>query len=152
MNKGRPNKPTEIKKLEGTYRADRDKGGLVLPKLSEIPEAPVYLSELGKFYFKNICETLKEFDILTGADIYLVVLLSGNLAINQEALEQIQNKKAVRVAKNGFESIGGWFSVYDKTSKKIMELSNLFGLSPSARERIKMQPQKEEDEIDKLIK
>ncbi|GAH05606.1 unnamed protein product, partial [marine sediment metagenome] len=75
----RPDKPKDQKMLEGTYRKDRDKGGLVLPKLSEIPEPPKYLSTLAKEYFKNICLTLKEFNILTGADIYLVVLLAGNL-------------------------------------------------------------------------
>jgi P27 family predicted phage terminase small subunit len=148
---GRNPKPKDQKMLEGTYRKDRDNDGLVAPKLSEVPEAPEHLSDLGKHYFNNVCLTLEELGILTGADIYLVVLLASNLAINQEAIIEIQGKKSVRVAKNGFESTGGWFSVFDKTSKKIMELSNLFGLSPSARERIRMQPKKEPDDLDKIL-
>ena len=152
MNAGRKPKPNAIKKLEGTYRKDRDNHGLQISTISEIPEAPEYLNEIAKKYFTNVCLTLKELGVLTNADIYLVVLLAQNLTINEQAWEKIKSEDSAQETQNGYTTISGWFSVFDKTNKKIMELSNLFGLSPSARERIRMQPKKEEDEIDKLLK
>ena len=143
-----PKKPIEIKKLEGTYRKDRDKGRLEVVKLDSIPETPEYLSEVAKDYFVNVCNTLLEYDLLSAADVLLVVQLSQALELQQTAYENIKDGQAVQLSPNKYQTVAGWFSVWEKTSKKIAELSNLFGLNPSAREKFNIQ--KKEEEIDEL--
>jgi P27 family predicted phage terminase small subunit len=148
-----PNKPKEIKKLEGTYRKDRDTDGIKFPKLSELPKPPKELTKIAVGYFVNICLTLLEYGMLTGADVFLIKQLAQSFEINDEAYKNIKNGDAVQTTKNGFTTISAWYSIYDKSSKQIRELCNQFGFSPSARERIKnIKIEEIENAFDKLLK
>jgi P27 family predicted phage terminase small subunit len=151
---GRPKKPRKLKQLQGTLNQTRDKqdsGGLALPELSVLPTPPDYLSDLAKEYFMNVCKTLMEYGLLTGADLFLVVQLAQNLSINQEAYQNIKDGQAVQLSPNKYQTVTGWYSVFDKTSKKIMELSNQFGLNPSARAKFNIQQPEKPDELDELL-
>lgn len=146
-------KPQNVKLLEGTYRKDRDLSGLEFKSVSEIPTVPEYLSDSAKQYFKNICNTLIEYNLLTTADVFIIVQLAEALEIQETAYENIKNGNSVQLSPNGYQTVAGWYSVWEKTSKKIAELSNLFGLNPSAREKFNIKKKEEEiNELQNLIK
>ena len=152
MKRGRPAKPKAQKLIEGTYREDRDYGGLPAPVLESIPEPPQHLGQGAKRYFLNICQVLLEMNNLSLSDLVVITQLAQNLEINEMAYESCKDGGYEQVTQNGYGAVTAAFTVYNQTSKTIRELSNLLGLNPSARERIKVKPKENEDnELTKIL-
>lgn len=147
--------PKEIKKLSGTYRKDRDMDGITLPKLSDLPEPPEILTELGKSFFTNICTVLKEFNLLTGADLFIVTQLAQALEMNNIAYQEITNNDYKGLTytngNTGYSQQTAFYTIWDKTNFRIMGLSSLLGLNPSSREKIKAKPKDEDDALTLLM-
>lgn len=69
---GRPRKPTELKRLQGTYRPDREaKDEIKPPAVEDLPRAPAWMSTTGKRLYKNMAPTLQEKKLLTVLDMDL---------------------------------------------------------------------------------
>ncbi len=79
MPRGRPRKPVELKKLEGTYRADRDreadavqcavrKTAVILDRKT-VPCPKSISDDYVKRYWRNLTKGLLEIHALSGADI-----------------------------------------------------------------------------------
>ena len=152
MKTGRPRKPKEVLIAQGTYRKHRDVPTLQGVKLTSIPSPPEFLYGRSIDYFKNICNVLLEYDLLTVGDILLITQLAQALQLNENAWDHMKEKEPVQTSATGFHTISGWYSVYEKTSKQIRELSNLFGLNPSAREKFTIkEPDPEENPLRKLM-
>lgn len=145
MNQGgRPRKPKAQKILEGTYRADRDSNAIPAPIADSVPDAPMILSAEGKRYFRLISRFLSEMNLLSNIDILVIQQLAQAMEINDRAYAEINESGYKQISNSGFETITAAYSVWEKTSKTIRELSNLLGLNPSARERIRIKA-KEDD-------
>lgn len=152
MERGRPRKPTAQKKLEGTYRKDRENNPMPVQITNEIPEPPAHLSDMAKTYFLNICRTLLDMNNLSLSDYVIITQLAQSLEINELAYASCKNGGYEQTTNNGYGAVTASFTVFDRTSKTIRELSNQLGLNPSARERIKMKPKEdEEDELTKIM-
>lgn len=152
MNKGRPRKPQAQKKIEGTYREDRDNNPIPVDYVTTIPEPPKHLSDMAKVYFMNVCNVLLDMNLLSMSDIVIITQLAQNLEINEMAYDSCKNGGYKQTTNNGYGAVTAAFTAFDRTGKTIRELSNQLGLNPSARERIKMKPKdEEEDELHKIL-
>jgi hypothetical protein len=68
--KGRPRKPVDLKKIEGTFRADRSLEQPMIVELSVgVPQPPAHLNELGFEYWDITCKELKNNNLGAGCRV-----------------------------------------------------------------------------------
>ena len=153
MPAGRPRKPKAEKKLQGTYRKNQDYDALPAPITNDIPTPPNFLTKNATEYYFSICHTLRDLKILSPADMVVVIQLAQTLDLNERSyLETTKTEGYKQTSATGFETYSAAFSVWEKTSKTIRDLSNMLGLSPAARERIKIKNEdKQENELMKIL-
>ena len=152
MERGRKRKPRAQKIQEGTYRPDRDYNPLPAPTTKDVPDAPKFLTKRAKEYFKSICGVLADMNILALADIAIITQLAQNLDINEQSYTAMKSGGYSQTTPNGYGAQTADFTVFDKTSKNIRDLCNYLGLSPAARERIKIKPdEKDSDELSMIL-
>ena len=154
MTAGRPRKPQHQKKLEGTSRPDRDFNPLPAPITNEIPDPPNFLNKKATEYYFSICRTLIDMKILSNSDFIIIFQLAQTLEINESAYVEMRSAEDAfkQITSTGFETYSASFQVWEKTSKTIRDLTGLLGLSPAARERIKMKPdEKTENDLIKIL-
>lgn len=96
-NAGRPRKPTELKKIEGTYRKDRDIGQVDAEVLAEVPPPPNSLSATAKREWGIICTWLFAKNLLAHTDLSLLAMYCAEVARYFDLEKQIK-----RVQKEAF--------------------------------------------------
>lgn len=73
--KGRPSKPDELKKQQGTLRPSRVKSaGIVVAPIDTIPAAPPFLREVGRAEFERIAQFLITVKLATQVDYSQVAM------------------------------------------------------------------------------
>jgi P27 family predicted phage terminase small subunit len=135
-------------------RADRDYNPLPAPITNLIPEPPQHLTELARSYYLSVCRTLIDMKILSNADYIVIVQLAQTLEVNERSYTEMSliGDGYKQTSSTGFETYSAAFQVWEKTSKTIRDLTGLLGLSPAARERIKMKPEEKiENDLVKIL-
>jgi P27 family predicted phage terminase small subunit len=135
--KGRPRKPTDLKKIEGTFRADRNLEQPMLVELSVgVPQPPVHLNPLGFEYWDITCKELLNNNLLAGADLGLVAGYCNELGLYKSACEMTEKEGVVIVNRFGDQCVNPWYSVRSAALKQATQMGQLFGITPSARAKI----------------
>ena len=135
--KGRPRKPTDLKKIEGTFRADRNLEQPMLVELSVgVPQPPVHLNPLGFEYWDITCKELLNNNLLAGADLGLVAGYCNELGLYKAACEMTEKEGVVIVNRFGDQCVNPWYSVRSAALKQATQMGQLFGITPSARAKI----------------
>lgn len=143
--RGPPPKPTALKRLSGSWRADINQDEPQPPE--GIPLPPDFLSEQALLYWKRLVPMLDEMGLLTKADGDALAMYCQSLArlaecekiINEEGstyktftssgeLSQIKMRPEARLAKE-------MYGIVNRLGKE-------FGLSPSARAHLNVQDSK----------
>lgn len=140
MPSGRPKKPTEIKKLEGTYRKDRDANNSdVVLKNTEIiltvekikcPKS-ITNSEVKK-YFSKLTQGLLSIGVLSGADLPQIEQLCVILQKLKDAQQQFNDAS---VFDEDFDLIE---KRYLRLVEKFDFLAAKYYVSPVARSKIRL--------------
>jgi phage terminase small subunit len=144
-------KSTKQKRIEGTFRADRDQSNpLEFLALTNLPNRDQG-SEFANHYFQNVGNLLISKKLLTGADLTALERASGWFHIYETSRVQILQDKFIQVAASGYSNISGYLTSYEKAHKYLSEFEGQFGLNPLSRQKIGM-PQDTEDELDLLLK
>lgn len=153
---GRPRKPVELKKYEGTYRKDRDAAAEVQQK--KIKETALILDATSvscpktitdkycKAYWKKLTQGLLSIGVLSAADIPQI----EQLCVCLQKLREVQQV---------FLETSPFDKDYDDIQKRWIALSNKFDLlgakyyiSPAARSKLKLEDlniQKAEQDLSK---
>lgn len=149
--RGRPNKPKELKVLEGTYRKDRDHGVLQFEKITEIPKPPTHMSRIGKQIFKEITDILISVKILETIDIHTVVMLCEELATYYEMNRKIKKVKS-HTYRNGANNLvkRPEIAIRNQAMKNATSLMAQLGLTPSMRQKYGFAPDAEPDQTKKI--
>jgi P27 family predicted phage terminase small subunit len=135
--KGRPRKPVELKKLEGTYQPCRNLEQPMLVELSVgVPQPPAHLNELGFEYWDITCKELLNNNLLAGADLGLVAGYCNELGLYKSACEMTEKEGVVIVNRFGDQCVNPWYSVRSAALKQATQMGQLFGITPSARAKI----------------
>jgi P27 family predicted phage terminase small subunit len=135
--KGRPRKPTDLKKIEGTFRADRNLEQPMLVELSVgVPQPPAHLNPLGFEYWDITCKELLNNNLLAGADLGLVAGYCNELGLYKSACEMTEKEGVVIVNRFGDQCVNPWYSVRSAALKQATQMGQLFGITPSARAKI----------------
>jgi P27 family predicted phage terminase small subunit len=130
-------KPTEIKQMEGTYRADRAARNEPKPRVT-IPPCPVWLPPDAKKEYKRVAKILVKLRVLTEADQMALAAYAHEYAKWRHAEGLIAGTalNAVLVGGAGGQYLNPWQSVANTAFKNMIALMREFGMTPASRSRV----------------
>lgn len=148
---GRPPVPKEIKKLQGTYRADRDKGVLQFEKVTEIPKPPTHLTNTARRLWREITDILISVNVLEVIDLHQVAMLCEELATYYEMNKIIKKQKTYTYV-NGSGNLvrRPELSIRNRAMENANKLMAQLGLTPAMRQRFGYTPEKIEETVEKV--
>lgn len=132
-------KPTAIKQLQGTYRADRAPDNEPAPEQG-VPQPPRWLSRKAKVAWRELAAELDAMQVLTLADRAAMVMLCDAYADYRELRELVQehgrgysfyNAQGSKVFRARPE-----VAMANERWSQIHKMLKEFGLTPSARTRV----------------
>lgn len=135
-------KPTEQKKLEGTYRADRAPKNEPKPPVM-IPPCPSWLTVEGKREYRKLARLLVDMRVMTEADRLALAALASQFAKWLEAERMVQVGGRVLTSEKGGMYLNPWEGIANTALKNMTALMAQFGLTPASRARIEAQPEEE---------
>lgn len=148
--RGPPPKPRALKKLEGTFRKDRD-GGNVLEPPPGVPVCPKWLGKVAREEWERVVPQLVTLNVLTGLDggaLERYCVAHGNWVKAQRDVD-----KSGMVIKTPFgpqKNPSVKIAMDERAAARL--LAGELGLSPSARSRVKVdKPQAPEDQSEKFL-
>lgn len=163
---GQNRKPTQMKVLEGTFRADRANKNEPTPKLVKIPPAPtIKLNAWGMEEWKRVTVQLIECGVLAATDISQLSALCYEFGefvecgIKITEVHEVDDDPALdemtaeqRIEMMQIKYLAG--KNLEKLRKEHLEayskLAQQFGLTPASRAKVSSVKKEEKDELDKL--
>lgn len=141
MPAGRPRKPKGLKKLQGTYRKDRDP--------ADAPEAPPGIPDLPDGWgdgppwgdlaveeYYRIGPVLLELGVLSRVDRAALLLYCDAYARWIYYRDQVTHRNDTQSTKGGFESQSAHSKMMNDASKDLEKRLKVFGLSPADRAKV----------------
>lgn len=150
MRTGRPRKPTALKLIQGTARADRSPENEPKPEI-EIPAVPGHLSDEAKVEWGRISQELAELGLLTRIDRGALAAYCESWAQWVEACAKVRELGVVSVSDKGNEYLNPWVGVRSKSLELMHKFAAEFGMTPASRSRISVKPKEDEDEFDSFV-
>lgn len=135
-------KPSEQKKLEGTYRADRAARNEPKPEVT-IPPCPKWLAPMAKQEYKRLAKLLVELRVMTEADRLALASLTYQFNKWLEAETMVAIEGRVLRSEKGGLYLNPWENIANAAFKNMVVLLREFGLTPASRSRIEAQPEDE---------
>ena len=142
MSKGRPPKPTALKRMAGTDQPCRiNPNEMEVSILANIPTAPMPLSEYGQREYEIVCTELHSKRMLHLVDLSLVTAYANEMGLY---VEMEQKLKTIGRIDEFFNEDGALTKRQPKPEQRIandalakaLKIACQFGLTPSARTRI----------------
>jgi P27 family predicted phage terminase small subunit len=136
--------PSNILQMRGTYRADRHAGAETeAPKLTESPAPPDEFSPLAQRLWREKAKLLIELDLLTDADL---ASLEGYVLAHERAIEA---ERVVAIDGRTVPTSQGIkrhpeLVTAEKARADMRRYETEFGLTPSARLRMRQPPKPKE--------
>lgn len=137
--RGRPNKPTKLKVLQGTDRKDRVNDKEPNPReLENVPEAPWYLDYYAKKEWNRVAPHLVEVGLLTEADLSTFQDYCEVHAHCVRLHRQIHEEGYEFSTESGYIQKRPITSILKDMMDQKRKLANVLGLTPSARTKIEV--------------
>tara|TARA_Y100001937_G_scaffold29761_1_gene42843 strand:- start:1083 stop:1559 length:477 start_codon:yes stop_codon:yes gene_type:complete len=142
MGKGRKKLPTKIKDMQGTSVPCRTlENEMQVDVVSNVPEAPEWLSEIGKEEWKKVSEQLFNIGMLHKVDLQLIAAYCNEMSLYIETETMLRNKGRIQAFRNADGTLKHTQAVpYQKIAKdalaSALKLATQFGLTPVARASI----------------
>lgn len=145
MSAGRKSKPTALKKLEGTFRADRALPGEMIPsKMEFAPTAPRWMTKEAKKEWISTCNELLSLDMLHRVDLGLLAGYCSEMSQYIEATKHLNDPDGtgpvIRISREdgtSYQMPSPWVSIKNSALKNAQSIASQFGFTPSARTKIR---------------
>lgn len=143
--RGRKPLPTSLKRLRGTFRADRAKGNE--PDVpTSIPEPPDWLSPDALTEWRRLAPQLAAAGLLTKLDRAALASYCSAWGDLCEANRTLQQFGSTYVTEKGAIVLHPMLKVVERSRQALRAFAGEFGLSPSARTRVDAKPVPLDDE------
>jgi P27 family predicted phage terminase small subunit len=142
-------KPTQLKKIDGTFRKDRANHSEPKPKPADSLESPIELDEHGRAFWDYHAGRLQKLNLLTECDIYSLALASEWWSIHRRAIEGLRDDLTHSTDANG-ECCKPELTAAKQAFVNVQALMRQFGLDPQSRSKISVPPPEEKDPIGDL--
>lgn len=149
-------KPTELKKIEGTYQKCRDKSPTLKPSMEVGLDAPDDLNEWGQKLWTEIFSEYGKVGLITRVDLGSFHSLCSWYGIFREA-EDIVRAKGLEVEEEVYNKEGQvvgtktitnpMIMVMDKAQKNYLAMAKEFGVTPSSRAGLTFEPKENKDDF-----
>lgn len=136
----RPPKPTALKLVAGTDRADRRNGNEPEPDLLQDLTPPAHLSEKSAAVWREVAPTLRKTGVLTVADKIALEMLCDSVADYRLARER-RGDKLVTYSHKGSQMLDQLLVAQQACGKRAETLMAKFGMDPASRSRVMVNPQ-----------
>ena len=132
---GRPPKPTHLKLIEGTMRADRAPKREPQPP-QKVPSCPRWLHPIAKQEWRRVVKVLEPLKLITPADRAALAAYCEAYAVWWEATKAIRQYGITQVTETGYVAQRPEVSIRANAWKTMRTYAGLFGLSPSDRAKL----------------
>ena len=154
--KGRKPIPAEIKKLTGTFRADRDGSGDIRPVwelVTAVPDkAPEWMLTSGKKMYRSVCQLLIDRRMLTTANIHQVAAMCQSYAKYMEAETKLRKEGSVTYTEKGYAQQSPWVSISSQSLREYLSIASTFGFDPISALKIKQPSSGHSDPMEDFFK
>jgi P27 family predicted phage terminase small subunit len=145
--RGRKPKPTAL------HRANGNPSKLNLAKIEAtepkpdptMPECPPHLNKGARAEWNRVCPELHRLGLLTSVDMAALAAYCANYERWQAAESILKDKGLVTVSGNGSEVKRPEVSIANDAMKLVLKFASEFGLTPSSRARVKVEPKQQAD-------
>ena len=135
--RGRKRKPSHLKVIQGTARADRQNPNEPQPKVpDDVPRPPRHLKPMAKAFWKANAPDLYNTGLLTQIDLVAFESMSACYANWRAALDHIEQHGYSYVNDKGQIVKNPMVSVYNSTDRELLSWLAHFGMTPSSRSGI----------------
>lgn len=132
---GRPPKPTHLKVVTGTARADRMPKNEPKPPV-EVPSCPTWLHPEAKREWRRIVKVLEPLKLITHADRAALATYCEAYATWWEATRAIRKHGMTQVTDTGYVAQRPEVGIRNTAWKTMRTYLGMFGLSPSDRAKL----------------
>ena len=142
MGKGRKKTPTKIKEMQGTLEKSRTiENEMVVDQVSQLPEVPDWLSEIGKKEFKKVTTQLFNLEMLYSVDLKLVEAYANEISLYLECemklrkenrIDEFQSSEGIVLRRQASPLV----KMKNDALNNSLKLAAQFGLTPVARASI----------------
>ena len=151
VNKGPAPMPTNIKILTGNrgkrpLNAEEPKPDALIDKTP-----PEYMDEIAAEKWVELVPLLEELGVLTTVDTVALQALCNSYSLYVQACEKVQEEGLIILGLNEIPYQSPYLKIVDAQSKIMRSYLQEFGLTPSARTRVKVNPPTEKSsKFDKI--
>lgn len=138
----RPRKPSALKVIAGTDRADRRNGNEPEPMLLNDLEPPAHLSERSAAVWRELAPMLRRNQVLTEMDALAFELLCDSVADYRLAREE-RGDSLVTFSSKGSQMLDQLLVAQQACAKRAEVLMGRFGMDPVSRSRVLVDPQRD---------
>jgi P27 family predicted phage terminase small subunit len=131
----RPRKPTALKLVEGTLRADRANGNEPEPRLLEDLTPPAHMASRSAKVWAELAPMLRRIHVLTEADVVAFEMLCDAVADYRFARET-RGDDMVTYSHKGSQMLDQWLVAQQACAKRAEVLMGRFGMDPVSRSRV----------------
>jgi P27 family predicted phage terminase small subunit len=136
--RGRPNKPTIIKELQGTLKKSREKKpSIEYGAIHQVPDPPDSFDEVAKNVWDTICKEMINLQILQNLDIFLLQILCNEMSVYWKCYSQMSGEYIIPTGTGSYKT-NPLFTAASQSLNNAMKIASQFGLSPAARQRIRL--------------
>lgn len=141
MPAGRPKKPTALKKVDGTFRKDRDGKATEVQHITSTVEVPKSLTDdKAREMWGYLVNRFTESRMLTELDLPLLELMciEWQRYLKYESAIELQGEVItyLNTSENEVTKINPYMSLRDKALTRFTELAYRFGMTPSDRSKV----------------
>jgi P27 family predicted phage terminase small subunit len=140
LSVGRPAKPSAVKALAGTDRADRRNDNEPEFCLLENLEPPPHLDAASADVWRQVAPVLRRGGVLTAADVIALEMLCDSVADYRAARREREGKFTQPTPKGG-QQLDQLLIAQQMASKRAEAFMSKFGMDPAARSRVMVDPQ-----------
>lgn len=147
-NRGRPRKPTKLKKSQGTFRKDRSVKNEMEPSILDDSTPPDDLNEFGKKEWVKVFAELSAVKVLTILDHSMLHSYCNEYGKYLECEDKLRTEGrliTVQTKKGEYTMIHPLETLSQKYLKTAKEIAIQFGFTPASRTRINVPVKKDED-------
>jgi phage terminase small subunit len=136
-------KPTELHKIEGTYRPDRHSTDIKAPMMVRMPKPPEGMSEAAAVWWRKKVLDLKEMGLLVRSDLELLAVYCNLLADIDDARRNLNNSLTLEVRAK-------WTKLHNDALKYAYQLNTALGQNPLSRTKIRVEKQGDPNPFDDI--
>jgi len=136
-------KPTEVHKIDGTFRKDRHSDDIKAPMMPEMPPPPEDMGDRAAVYWRKKCIDLQQMGMLYRSDLEMLSSYCNLLADIDDARRMIRRSVSAGQRQK-------WLRYHNEALKFALPMTKEFGFTPLSRTKIKLPAQEEKDEFDNL--